>query len=68
MKHLWEIFNIKSITFTQNFAEHTEIMYNQSKKNKKKTFNSNTNYHREMKFEPINMDYCLLQFDALKFT
>ena len=29
--------------------------------------NSNTNYHREMKHGPINMDYCLLQFDALKF-
>ena len=25
------------------------------------------NYHTEMKLEPIIMDYCLLQFDALKF-
>ena len=29
--------------------------------------NSVTNYRREMKLTPINMDYCLLQFDALKF-
>ena len=27
----------------------------------------NTNYHTEMKPVPIIMDYCLLQFDALKF-
>ena len=27
----------------------------------------NTNYRREMKFAPIIVDYCLLQFDALKF-
>ena len=29
--------------------------------------NSNTKYHRGMKLIPINMDYCLLQFDAVKF-
>ena len=28
--------------------------------------NSNTNYCIEMKLIPINMDYCLLQIDALK--
>ena len=27
----------------------------------------NTNYHTEMKLVPIIMDYCLLQFDDLKF-
>ena len=27
----------------------------------------NTNYGTEMKLVPIIMDYCLLQFDALKF-
>ena len=40
------------------------------KKKKKKTeqpINFNTNYRGEMKLIPINMDYCLLQFDALKF-
>ena len=26
--------------------------------------NSNTNYRREMNIIPINMDYCLPQFDA----
>ena len=26
----------------------------------------NTNYRRDMKFVPINKDYCLLQFKALK--
>ena len=30
-------------------------------------FNFNANYCREMKFVPINMDYCLLELDALKF-
>ena len=28
---------------------------------------SNTIYRREMKLVPINVDYCLLQVDALKF-
>ena len=35
---------------------------------KKTSTNSNTNYHTEIKFVPINMDYCLLEFDALKFV
>ena len=42
----------------------------QSVKKKKKgnTFiNFNANYRREMKLIPINLDYCLLQFDAIKF-
>ena len=30
-------------------------------------FNSSTNYRREIKLVRINMDYCLLQFDDLKF-
>ena len=29
--------------------------------------NSNTNYRKEMKFVPINMDYFLLQFGDLIF-
>ena len=42
-------------------------MYSQSKKKKWNTqINFNTNYHREMKLVQINLDYCLLQFDALK--
>ena len=36
---------------------------------KRNTFiNSYTNYCREMKPVPINVDYCLLQFDALIFV
>ena len=45
-------------------------MYVQSvkeKQQKKTIINSNTSYRREMKFVPINMDYCLLQFDASNF-
>ena len=39
-----------------------------SVKKKKNIFiDSNTNHHREMKLVLINMDYCQLQFDALKF-
>ena len=41
-------------------------MYSWSKKNHPN--NSNTNYRREMKLVSINMDYCLLQFGALKFV
>ena len=32
-----------------------------------KIINLNPNHHREIKLAPINMDYCLLQFDAFKF-
>ena len=43
----------------------------QKKKEKKKKRNTsiyfNTNYRTEMKLVPIIMDYCLLQFDTLKF-
>ena len=31
----------------------------------KKDANCNTNYRREMKLVPINMNYCLLQFYTL---
>ena len=47
-------------------------MYVHSVKGKKKKRNTptnfNTNYRREIKLVPINMDYCLFQFDALKFV
>ena len=42
-------------------------MYNQSKKKRNILNFSNTNYHKEIKLIPINVDYCLLQFDAVKF-
>ena len=37
------------------------------KKNQNTPVNLNTNFRREMKLAPIDMDYCLLQFDDLKF-
>ena len=47
------------------------INVQQVKKKKKKKRNTpvyvNTNYRTEIKLVPIIMDYCLLQFDALKF-
>ena len=50
------------VTYIPNFQR----KHSRSKE-KKTSNNSNTNYHREMKFVPFCMDYCLLQFDALKF-
>ena len=35
---------------------------------KNTAINSNKNYNREMKLVPINVDYSVLQFDALKFV
>ena len=45
------------------------ISVGQNKKEKKKNTlaSSNTNYRTERKFVPINMCYCLLQIDELKF-
>ena len=40
-------------------------MYSRSNKKQNILINFNRNYHREMKDVPINMYYCLLQFDAL---
>ena len=37
------------------------------KKKQNIPINFNTNYRKEIKVIPINMDYCLLQFDTLKF-
>ena len=46
-------------------------MYSQSVSQKKEKKNTliyfNTNYRTEMKPIPINIDYCLLQFDAIQF-
>ena len=43
-----------------------KAMYSQSKKEKKKntTLKFNTKYRKEMKLVLINIDYCLLSFDA----
>ena len=60
----------------RHFCGHLEISfkklvcwrYSRSKKEKKRNtpIYFNTNYRTEMKLVPIIMDYCLLQFDALK--
>ena len=42
-------------------------MYSRSKKKLNTPIYFNTNHRTEMKLVPIIMDYCLLQFDALKF-
>ena len=43
-------------------------MYSRQKKKKGNTpIYFNTNYPTEMKLVPVTMDYCLLQFDDLKF-
>ena len=39
----------------------------QKKKKRNPPFYFNTNYHTDIKLVPIIMDYCLHQFDALKF-
>ena len=38
-----------------------------AKKKKNTPIKLNANYHTEMKLGPIIMDYCLFQFDTLKF-
>ena len=42
------------------------FMYSRSKEKRNTPIYFNTNYLIEMKMVPIIMDYCLLQFDALK--
>ena len=42
-------------------------MYSRAKKKRNTPIYFNTNCHTEMKLVPIIMDYCLLQFDTLKF-
>ena len=42
-------------------------LYSRSKKKRNTPIYFSTNYLTEMKMVPIIMDYCLLQFDALKF-
>ena len=46
---------------------HICTMYSRSKKKRNTPIYFNTNYRTEMKLVPIIMDYCLLQFNALKF-
>ena len=55
----------------KNFISFRTTSYVQLVKKKEKKNNTSiyftTNYRREMKLVSIIMDYCLLQFDALKF-
>ena len=55
------------ITFMCSIFYTHHFMYCRSKKNRNTLTNCNKNL-REMKLVPINMDYCLFQFDALKFV
>ena len=59
--------NISKTTTGRNKLK--KDMYQSDKIYKKKNTpnNTNTNYRTEMKSVPLNMDYYLLQFDALKF-
>ena len=52
-----------SYTFAYLLSDHIILV---GQKTKNTPINSNTNYRREMKLIPINMDYCLLQNIALK--
>ena len=51
------------------FFSWSKQVYMHSSSNKKRNtpIYFNTNYRTEMKLVPIIMDYCLLQFDSLKF-
>ena len=42
-------------------------MYSRSKKKRNTPIYFNSNYCTEMEVAPIIMDYCLLEFDVLKF-
>ena len=41
--------------------------FDNNKKKKNTPNNFNTNYRRKMKLAPVNMDYCMPQFNALIF-
>ena len=57
------------VIFLMKNTDYTSVQSNNDNNNNKKItpINSNANYRREMKLVPTNMDYCLLQFYALKF-
>ena len=49
------------------FQTNLNVVLSVRKKEKNTPINYNTKYCRENKLVPANMDYCLLQFDALNF-
>ena len=60
------IFPLESYSFAL-FEFFCVCMNSPVKKKRNTLINSNTNYRREMKPIPVNVDYCLLQSDALNF-
>ena len=59
---------IINLRIKQNNQHQCTINQKKKKRKKKNTpIYFKTNYRTEMKQIPIIMDYCLLQFDALKF-
>ena len=62
---------IETVTFNYFLHEWNSHSFNVYAVDQKKKRNTliyfNANYRTEVKLIPIIMDYCLLQFDALKF-
>ena len=76
----WRCCFFLSLFFFFRILEHADLMFystkfyvqlvqsnNSNNKKRNTAINSNVNYRREMMLVQINTDYCLLQFDALKF-
>ena len=67
------VFSRKRVKLTQGelfsifMSEYFLRVYSISNKKRNTPIYFNTNYRTEIKLVPIIMDYCLLQFDALKF-
>ena len=56
------------IFITGHVLVHVQSVKKKEKEKKRKTLiHFNTNESSEMKLIPINVDYCLLQFEALNF-
>ena len=58
---------MRNLIIGSNQKLHVQSVKKRKKKEKNTVINSNTIYRGEMKLVSINMDYCLVQFDALKF-
>ena len=58
---------MRNLITGSNQKLHVQSVKKRKKKEKNTVINSNTIYRGEMKLVSINMDYCLVQFDALKF-
>ena len=62
MRSLHKVVEVHNYSMNETYVQWVQ------KKKRNTTTNSNASYRREMKLVPMNMDYCLLQFDALKFV